>query len=146
MNDKLIGFREKFKIEELTIYESEYWIWSLRPHQPTIGAGILSLKRPCERFSSLKAEEYCDLNNIVKVIEGSLKHMFNFNIMNYLMLMMIDKQVHYHVIPRYKKEVEVFDTIWSDKAWPGVPDLAGENLDMNKLVNITSYIKSNLKC
>lgn len=61
------------------------------------------------------------------------------------MLMMVDKQVHYHVIPRYANQIELFDSIWKDNAWPGVPNLAGEALDINKLVNICSYIKNNLK-
>lgn len=138
------GFRNKFKIKELEIYETKYWIWSLRPHQATLGSGILSLKRECATFGELMLEEFSDLNNIIKVIEPTLKKSFSYDIMNYLMLMMVDKQVHYHLIPRYANQIELFDAIWKDNAWPGVPNLAGETLDINELANICSYIKNNL--
>ena len=65
-------FKEKFKVNEYKIYESEHWIWSLRPHQATIGAGILSLKRECLTFSGLNPKEFTDLYSIIKVIESTL--------------------------------------------------------------------------
>jgi diadenosine tetraphosphate (Ap4A) HIT family hydrolase len=64
--------------------------------------------------------------------------------MNYLMLMMVDKHVHFHVIPRYEKEVELFGEIWKDTSWPGIPNLSGESLKIELLHNISSYIKDNL--
>lgn len=144
MDQVMIDFNNKFKIEDLLIYETDYWIWSLRPVQATLGAGILSLKRECATFGELVSKEFADLNNIIKVIEPTLKNTFNYDIMNYLMLMMVDKQVHYHVIPRYENQVEFLGEEWKDTAWPGVPNLAGETLEINKLVDICSYIKTNL--
>lgn len=144
MSEVLTDFNSKFKTEELKIYETRYWLWSLRPHQATLGAGILSLKRECSSFGELNQEEFTDLNNIIKVIEDTIKQVFGYDIMNYLMLMMIDKQVHYHVIPRYEKEVELFDDIWEDSSWPGLPNLAGNPLEYDKLIEISSFIKNNL--
>lgn len=137
-------FKTKFKLEELKLYETKYWVWSLRPHQATLGAGILSLKRECATFSDLELEEFTDLSNVIKVIEKTLKNIFNYDIMNYFMLMMVDKQVHYHVIPRYANQIELFDDIWKDNAWPGIPNLSGEALEINKIADICSYIKTNL--
>lgn len=73
-------FKEKFKVNEYKVYESEHWIWSLRPHQATLGSGILSLKRECPAFSELKPDEYADLNNIIKVIEPALMKTFNYDV------------------------------------------------------------------
>src|SRR5690554_6952221 len=114
-------FEDKFKVNEYKIYESEHWIWSLRPHQATLGAGILSLKRECFAFSELKPDEYADLNNIIKVIEPALMKAFNYDVINYLMLMMFDKHVHYHIFPRYKTPIEVLGETWKDENWPAVP-------------------------
>ena len=36
-------FKNKFRVEDLKIFESKHWAWSLRPHQATLGAGILWL-------------------------------------------------------------------------------------------------------
>lgn len=137
-------FKSKFKIEELLISESKYWIWSLRPVQATLGAGVLSLKRECPEFSELNQEEFCDLKNIIKVIEKTLKITFNYDVMNYLMLMMVDKQVHYHVIPRYERTIDFAGTSWMDSGWPGVPNLTGNELDMHELHEIQNAIKEDL--
>lgn len=122
----LSEFQEKFKVVEYKIYESKYWIWSLRPHQATLGSGILSLKRECIVFSELNPEEYADLNDIIKVIEPTIKKAFSYDALNYLMLMMFDKHVHYHVIPRYEKKILFNEKEWTDDSWPAVPALMGD--------------------
>lgn len=138
------NFNNKFKTRKLLIYETDYWIWSLRPVQATLGAGVLSLKRECQVLSDMNQEEFSDLNNVIKVIELTLKKTFNYDIMNYLMLMMIDKQVHYHVIPRYERTIAFAGTSWKDSCWPGVPNLDGNELDLYKLHEIQNAIKENL--
>lgn len=137
-------FQEKFHVKDYMIYESEYWIWSLRAHQATLGAGILSLKRECPVFSELKEEEYTDLNKIIKSIEPTLKKAFNYDVINYLMLMMFDKHVHYHIIPRYEKPVNFQEVVWKDDRWPGIPILIGEPLAQDRLDEITAFIRKNI--
>jgi diadenosine tetraphosphate (Ap4A) HIT family hydrolase len=144
MSRVMSEFKEKFKTEELLIFETEYWIWSLRPVQATLGAGILSLKRECKTFSELIQDEFSDLGNIITVIEKTLKKSFNYDIMNYLMLMMIDKQVHYHIIPRYKNGIDFARQDWIDFGWPGVPNLTGEEIEHDVLEGILITIKANL--
>jgi diadenosine tetraphosphate (Ap4A) HIT family hydrolase len=144
MSNILKDFKGKFKLNDLTIYESEHWVWSLRPSQVTIGSGILSLKRECIALSNLNENEFSDLSNIINVIEGTLKGLLGYNIMNYLMLMMVDKQVHYHVIPRYKSEVNLFGVCWRDDCWPGIHNLLGGENELELLINITNHIKKNL--
>ena len=130
-------------LKNLKFMKQDHWIWSLRPVQCTLGAGVLSLKRECPVFSGLKKEEFSDLNNIIKVIEKTLKKALNYDIMNYLMLMMVDKQVHYHVIPRYGKTLDFIGQSWEDSGWPGVPNLAGEELEFKLLEEILSSVKYN---
>lgn len=137
-------FQEKFKVEEYKIYESKYWIWSLRPHQSTLGSGILSLKRECQEFSELKPEEYADLNDIIKVIEPTLDKVFSYDVINYLMLMMFDKHVHYHIFPRYEKPFLFQDKEWKDNSWPTVPVLMGDILSANEAKTIIDVIKNNI--
>ena len=90
------NFNEKFKVEDLLIVQTDYWRWSVRPLQCTVGAGILSLKRPAESMSELTLEEGKDLVVITKIIEATLKKAFNMEKMNYIMLMMVDYHIHYH--------------------------------------------------
>jgi diadenosine tetraphosphate (Ap4A) HIT family hydrolase len=43
------------------------------------------------------------------------------------MLMMVDKDVHFHVLPRYAHTC-IFDQMeFDDPGWPGPPDLAQSN-------------------
>lgn len=137
-------FINKFRVLELALFETRHWIWSLRPHQATIGAGILSLKRECATFAELTPEEFTDLGNIIKVIEPTLQQSFGYDVINYLMLMMFDKQVHYHVFPRYENPVENLGEIWSDENWPALPTLLGDPLPDSNLQAIVSLIQSNM--
>ena len=138
------NFNTKFNVDELLIAETTFWKWSLRPAQCTIGAGILSLKRPAEAMSDLTEEEGADLIVIVKAIESTLKSAFSPDKMNYLMLMMVDLHVHYHVIPRYSKDIEFGGDTFKDVSWPKPSNLFAESLDESVLVNLRDYLKSSL--
>ncbi len=124
MSDTLEDFRAKFRIPELTLHRSASWTWSLRPAPASLGAGILSLNRFCASFAELTAEEGADLAAIVKHIEARLQRVFAPDRMNYLMLMMVDRQLHFHVLPRYASEREAGGLVWCDREWPKPPALS----------------------
>jgi len=141
MSTNYKNFIEKFKVDSLQIFETDYWCWSLRPVQTTIGAGILSLKREEEHFSGITEDESKDLIKIVRVIENTLTKLFGYQRINYLMLMMVDLQVHYHTIPRYDKEISYFGKTWVDNDWPKPPTITGEPTDDETLEKLLSAIK-----
>ena len=144
MNNYYDDFREKFQIDALTIFETEYWCWSLRQAQVTIGSGILSLKRPEVQFSQISDKESTDLINIVRVIESTLTKTFSYKQINYLMLMMVDFHVHYHVIPRYNKDVYYSGMYWKDENYPKLPMISGIPSDLGLLSEIVKSLKENL--
>ena len=143
--DQLSMFKEKFKVEELLIYESEYWTWSLRPLQPTLGSGVLAMKRYAQAFSDINEDEGKDLSVIVKIIENSLSEVFKYEKINYLMLMMVDPHVHFHIIPRYSVDKDFKGVKWSDKGWPGPPSLEAEELDDKVLESIRMVLKEHIE-
>ena len=114
-------FRAKFRVEELKVMENSSWTWSVRPGQPTLGAGILSLNRYALKLSDVTGEEMKDLADLIRVMEGTIQAAFDHNIMNYLMLMMVDHHVHYHVIPRYEETRSFAGNEWVDNGWPALP-------------------------
>lgn len=114
----LEAFREKFRVAELLVLDVGVWSWSVRPSQPTLGAGIISLNRYALKLSEVSAEEMADLAGLVRKLEGAVQTCFDHRIMNYLMLMMVDHQVHYHVIPRYEGERHFQGLRWVDNGWP----------------------------
>ncbi len=117
-------FTSKFQIENLKILSTKYWTWSVRPSQPTLGSGIISLNRYALHLSEVTKEEMADLGELVLKLENTIKSAFNYDIMNYLMLMMVDHHVHYHVIPRYNGTRKFADLEWVDNGWPVLPVLA----------------------
>ena len=116
-------FKAKFRVEELKVVANRSWTWSVRPGQPTLGAGILSLNRHAGKFSDVTAGEMQDLAELIGTLEGVIKLAFDHNIMNYLMLMMVDHHVHYHVIPRYEGTRSFAGREWVDNGWPALPVL-----------------------
>lgn len=142
MTENFKNFNEKFKVDDLLIVQTDYWRWSLRPLQCTLGAGILSLKRPAESMSELTAEEGKDLIVITKIIESTLKKAFNMEKMNYIMLMMVDYHIHYHVVPRYSHEMSFAGVNFKDIGWPKPPVLDADTLDIEVLHKIKDHLKS----
>lgn len=136
------NFNKKFMVDDLLIIQTEFWKWSVRPTQCTIGAGILSLKRPAESMADLTVEEGADLIKITKIIESTLKRAFKAEKMNYIMLMMVDFHVHYHVVPRYSHDITFADHEFKDLGWPKPPILDAEAVNIETLMTIRDYLKS----
>lgn len=126
-------FNDKFRVEELEIARSDHWIWSVRPAQATLGAGVLSLKRFCTSMSNVTEQEMADLATITGVVEDRLAEAFSPDKMNYLMLMMVDAHLHLHVLPRYGRSVDFSGLTWTDAGWPALPQLAAEPADVSLL-------------
>jgi diadenosine tetraphosphate (Ap4A) HIT family hydrolase len=145
MENTLSEFNTKFRTKKLLIVSNDSWNWSLRPAQATLGTSILSLKRYALHFSDITETEAQDLQKMIKTIESTMKNAFDYNIMNYLMLMMVDHHVHYHVIPRYDNKRECANLSWQDTGWPALPDIIGnQHTDTNCLSKIQEKLKANL--
>ncbi|HPP48209.1 MAG TPA: HIT family protein [Accumulibacter sp.] len=117
----LAEFRDKFRVKELLIFETSAWSWSVRPMQSTLGASVISLNRQAANFSEVSAVEMADFANMVVKLESALKKAFGHDRINYLMLMMVDHHVHFHVIPRYADERQFAGLEWKDSGWPSLP-------------------------
>lgn len=121
MTAELEAFRSKFRVEELTIYRSIHWTWSTRPVHSTLGAGILSLNRFSPSFADLSEAEGADLTLMVRRIESTLALFSAPDKMNYVMLMMVDPHLHFHVLPRYSSHKVFAGFEWVDAGWPALP-------------------------
>lgn len=146
--EEMINFKKKFMLDRLVIFETEFWIWSLRPQQVTLGSSVLSLKRPAETFIELSDAELIDLRVIATVMEKTLRSIFSYSKINYLMLMMQDNFVHYHIVPRYSEAVYFAESgiTFNDALFPGPPDLSiYHSLDHRTLEKIASILANAAK-
>lgn len=142
VNNTDTSFDEKFKLKELTIKTSGNWIISLRPQQPTLGSLILSLNRKCESLAQITEDEGRELQIAFREVENILGTTFKPDKINYLALMMIDKQVHFHVIPRFSSKVIFEGNEYLDHQWPGPPSLKAIDLDSNQFANLLNFLRN----
>lgn len=115
---------EKFGYPETLIREYDHWLVLLRPAQPTLGSLVLAAKSDATAFGDLPGEAHAELKQVTSAIEAVLRDFVGYARLNYLMLMMVDPQVHFHVIPRYEGTREFAGLEFTDAGWPAVPQLA----------------------
>ncbi|MDT8406938.1 MAG: HIT family protein [Methylococcales bacterium] len=116
--------QQKFGAPDSIIAESAHWAVQLRPAQATLGALVLIAKGDHYRaFSDLPAAAFSELKTLTQRLESTLKQAFDYDKINYLMLMMVDPDVHFHVLPRYAKPRDFAGYHFVDAGWPGPPAL-----------------------
>jgi len=101
-----------------------HWIVLLRPDQPTLGSLVLAATGEARAFGELPPEAFAELGTVVAHIETALREAVGYEKINYLMLMMVDPHVHWHVIPRYEDVREAAGVAVADAGWPKVPQFA----------------------
>jgi len=114
---------EKFGYPATLIREFEHWLVLLRPAQVTLGSLVLAAKSSATAYAELPPEAFSEQADAVAAIERALVQFVQFERINYLMLMMVDPNVHFHVIPRYSEGRLWNDIPFEDAGWPGVPRL-----------------------
>jgi diadenosine tetraphosphate (Ap4A) HIT family hydrolase len=124
---------QTFGYPETLLGAYEHWCVLLRPKQATLGALVLVAKSDVTAFSELPSGAFEELGRVTQDIEHVLGTQFRYEKINYLMLMMKDPQVHFHVLPRYSEQRVFADTHFNDPGWPGPPDLGHVN-DINDKV------------
>jgi len=128
---------KKFGYPETLVKEYTHWVLLLRPQQATLGALVLVCKDESEALSKITLAAFSELKEITTEIEFHLMNCFFFDKINYLLLMMVDKDVHFHVLPRYAQPRLLDGNHFTDPGWPGPPDLNHNNktgLDQNKSI------------
>ena len=114
---------EKFGYPATLVRDYQHWVVLLRPAQPTLGSLVLAAKSDATAFGDLPAGAHAELATITKDIETALGGAVRYARINYLMLMMVDPNVHFHVIPRYSGMRHWGGTDFPDAGWPGPPQL-----------------------
>jgi diadenosine tetraphosphate (Ap4A) HIT family hydrolase len=113
----------RFGYPDTLIREYEHWLVLLREPQATLGSLVLCAKADVMEFSALPMEAHTEMGLVVREIEHALKAAFDYQKINYLMLMMVDPNVHFHVIPRYSEPASACGLTIADPGWPVVPQL-----------------------
>jgi diadenosine tetraphosphate (Ap4A) HIT family hydrolase len=142
MNDAPNETLRKFGYPATVVAEYERWVVLLRPKQVTLGSLVLACREGATAFADVSPAAFADLGPVVGDVEANLRREIAFDKINYLMLMMVDPNVHFHVIPRYDGARTINGIELVDGAWPGPPDLkAAADLSPADIEALTAYLR-----
>jgi diadenosine tetraphosphate (Ap4A) HIT family hydrolase len=119
---------ETFGYPQTLLREHSHWVVLLRPKQATLGALVLACKDEAKSFAKIPPQAFAELGRVTREIEATLGAAFAYDKINYLMLMMVDPDVHFHVLPRYAKDRDFAGVRFTDPGWPKAPNLGHENV------------------
>ena len=135
---------EKFGYPATLVRQFEHWLVLLRPAQVTLGSLVLAAKADVTAYSRLPREAFAEQAEAVAAIESALARFCDFERINYLMLMMVDPNVHFHVIPRYSAPRLWAGVEFGDSGWPGPPQLGSAvTLTSDQITQMTKEVSSN---
>lgn len=138
MNDTI----RKFGYPETLIGDYMHWVVLLRPAQLTLGSLVLAAKSNATSLDALPAEAFAEMKQVTTDIANALGKAVSFDKLNYLMLMMVDPHVHFHVLPRYDGERSGAGLALADKSWPGPPDLTkAQKLAEKDMLSLKGWLK-----
>ncbi|RKF23545.1 HIT family protein [Altericroceibacterium spongiae] len=138
MNDTI----RRFGYPDTLLRSYDHWVVLLRPAQPTLGSLVLAARSEATAFGDLEPAAFAELGQVTADIETMLGKAVSFEKINYLMLMMVDPHVHFHVIPRYSGSRTFEDSTFADHGWPKTPEL-GEAvaLDDTQMAAMVAWLK-----
>ena len=125
----------KFGFPVTVVAETGSWLVQVRPQQPALGSLVLVCKEPVKAFAEASPQAFAELKQVIAGVEAALTAFTAYDRINYLMLMMVDPDVHFHVIPRHEAPRQFGGRTFTDAGWPGPPALGqavaleGEALD-----------------
>ena len=114
----------KFGYPDTLLREFSHWVVLLRPKQVTLGSLVLACKGEVTRVGDVGPAAFGELATVTAQLEAALKRAFQPDKFNYLLLMMVDKYVHFHVVPRYSAPRQLSGASFADKRWPKPPILS----------------------
>jgi diadenosine tetraphosphate (Ap4A) HIT family hydrolase len=133
----------RFGYPETLVADYDHWVVLLRPAQPTLGSLILAAKGEATAFSDLAPEAFAELGTVVSAIESRLTQAVGYSKINYLMLMMVDPHVHFHVVPRYEGELSACGLTVRDAGWPKAPALSeAVTLEADQVEALCGWLRS----
>ena len=137
---------EKFGYPDSLVKEYDHWVVLLRPAQVTLGSLIFAAKSDSTAYGALPAEAFAEQGRVVAAIEAALQSFTDYERINYLMLMMVDPNVHFHVIPRYSGPRQWNGLEFPDAGWPGPPQLGSANaLSIEHIRNLAAEVQANFR-
>lgn len=132
--------------------EKNYWNIFLAPSQRYLGTCVIVIKRHCSNLSELDDAEWIEFSRIVSEMEFVLDEIFKPTLFNWSCFKNAafrvenpHPEVHWHLIPRYKYEVEFQGFKFEDPNFGYIPQPLKREVPENLMEIIIRKIKANLR-
>ncbi|MGI9500878.1 MAG: HIT family protein [Geminicoccaceae bacterium] len=133
----------RFEYPDLLVKDFPNWCVMLRRHQVTLGSLVLIAKSHATAWPDIGEPAFTELATVTAAIERTLRTAFAHDKINYLMLMMNDPNAHFHVLPRYEREITFEGMGFEDAGWPKTPELgSGPALDDDMTKKLIAHLKA----
>ena len=133
----------KFGYPATCLAEYAWWVVLLRPKQITFGTLVLASKSDADSLGALEPEAYAEMAHVTRDLQAALKSVVANDKINYICLMMVDPQVHFHVIPRHHTPRDFAGRRFADAFWPRPPDVTQAlDVDEQTFVALQSALKN----
>ena len=120
----------RFEYPKALVQEYEHWVVLFRPIQVTPLSCVIAARAEVTSLGALDAAAGAELPRVIRDYEASVGHLLPAEKFNYLALMMVDPNPHFHAIPRYPRPIVVGTHPFTDTAYPKPPDITvGMHLD-----------------
>jgi diadenosine tetraphosphate (Ap4A) HIT family hydrolase len=120
----------------------DHWLVLARPKQVTLGSLVLVSRSDAIGWPDLPTDSFAELKTAVTYIDRLVNRFVKAEKINYLMLMMVDPQVHFHVVPRYAGNRSWNGMDFPDAGWPGPPALTSAvSLDSQALAVLVARLE-----
>ena len=121
--------------------EYDHWAVLFRDKQVTIGSVIIMSKQlDKQSLGDVTPEAWAEFGTVTGNVERWLRTAFGAEKFNYLALMMVDAEVHFHVIPRYSKPVRFEGQDFIDPDWPEATKRIAMELPSDMLKSIEATL------
>ena len=131
-----------FNYPDTLIKEYDQWIVLLRPEQVTVGSLVLAEKSEATHLGDLSHESWAEFAVVCRDVEDWTRRNFGAEKFNYMALMMVDPNVHFHFVPRYSQPVEVAGEAFLDADWPEWSKLGRIEMTSEQLNEISEKLRS----
>lgn len=132
----------KFHYPKTIVMEYEFWVVLVRVNQVNPGSLVIVCKEPAQALGEVSAAAWVEFQLVAKETEAALTSAFGYDKINYLALMMKDREVHFHVIPRYADKQRFLNQDWIDVDWPEKTNLGVQTvLDDDQILDLAELLK-----
>ncbi|WEF31401.1 hypothetical protein [Pseudoduganella chitinolytica] len=109
---------QRFGYPASVVRKYQHWSVLIRPAQITPFCCVIAAHAPVLSLGALPPAAGAEFPAVVRAFEATVRRLAPAMKFNYLALMMVDPNPHFHAIPRYAVPFTLGDASFSDTAYP----------------------------